>query len=80
MPNNPFKKPKPEQGVDIYQMPEGVSAALLRLESACVRDDVPNLRADVHDGEVSAFIDDKYGRTHLVFHRLRNWFERIEVS
>jgi hypothetical protein len=80
MPNNPFKKQKREQGIGAYTMPEGVSAALLRLESACVRDDVPNLRADVHDGEITVFIDDNNGRTHLVFHRLRNWFERIEVS
>jgi len=68
-----------ERGLYEYNMPEGVAAALLRLESACNRDGVKSMRTDFHDGEIRAYIDDKGGHVHYCQHIKRQWFESKEV-
>ena len=68
-----------ERGLYEYRMPEGVAAARLRLEDACKRDGVQSMRADFHDGEVRAYLDDWRGRVHYVQHVKRKWFESREV-
>ena len=74
---NLFKRDQLEDGVQFYNMPEGVAAALLRLENACVHDGVDELRAHVYKGNVVAYINDERGITHRVFHRLKVWLERM---
>lgn len=63
-----------------FRMPEGVSRALRRLESACERDGVDSIRVDYHDGAVHVFIDDSRGNVHYCTHQMGHWFEHREVS
>lgn len=63
-----------------YPMPEGVSRALRRLESACIADSIESLRVDFYDGAVHVFVDDKRGNVHYVTHQKNHWFEHREVE
>ena len=69
-----------ERGLYEFAMPEGVAAALLRLESACKRDGIEAMRTDYHDGEIRAFVSDERGHVHYCQHIKRQWFESKEVG
>ena len=51
-----------ERGLYEFAMPEGVAAALLRLESACKLDGIEAMRTDYHDDEIRAFVSDERRR------------------
>jgi hypothetical protein len=64
----------------LYDLPEGVKAALLRLRSACKRDGVDSIRVNYDDGDLHVFADDRRGNTHYLELYRREFYEIKEVG
>jgi hypothetical protein len=64
----------------LYPLPDGVSRALRRLESACQKDGVDSMRLDYHDGKMHVYVDDSSGRVHYLTRQKANWLELRDLK
>lgn len=63
-----------------FDLPESVSRALIRLESALKREGIEAMRTNYHDGAMQAFVDDDRGYVHYITRHDSHWYECLEVG